>query len=170
MKVDRDREECWTGSKSDCYRQSTAVSFYDPGKTYPRQEVGGREDTVDVPFMPGRVTGPVKLVNKLMERWKLDLETVCAVLGYDKSEKTYVQGLLSGINTLQSRDMKDRIANLTEIYIGLYSLFRNPDSENSWLREPQEMLGGASARTTLAEGSMEKLITVRQLVEYLCGR
>ncbi len=125
---------------------------------------------VVVPFKPGRITGPVKLLSKLLERWELDFETACAILGFDKSEKKFVEGLLAGVNTLRGRDLKDRIANLTEIYRGLYALFRNPDAEKAWLREPQEMLGGASAGITLAEGSMEGLITVRQLVQHLCGR
>ncbi len=117
------------------------------------------------------LTSTAKLIYKLMERWDLDSETICAALGFEKTKKTRIEnGSLVNLLSARSRDLKDRISNLTEIYVGLFALFKDPKAEKAWLQESQEILDGDSAGQRLAEGSMENLMIVRQLIEYLCGR
>lgn len=120
-------------------------------------------------YPPGRLTGPVRFFAKLLDLWKLNAESGWALLGYDESEKHLVSDLLAGATSLRGRDAKDRIATLFRIQAILKGLFRNIDAENEWLRAPQSALGERSPMELLLNGSMEKMLTVRQLVERMAG-
>ena len=119
--------------------------------------------------MPGRVTGPVQFVRKLMESWRLDESCAVSLLGYGHEEIEYVSAVLAGSRHLAGRDVKDRIAHLFCIRRTLWSLFRDLDEENDWLREGHKMLNGKSPLSLMLEGSMEDLLLVREFVELAAG-
>ena len=118
----------------------------------------------------GRITGPVQFVNQLLATWDLEPESACILLGFERSQFTYVNNVLQGYGTLTGRDAKDRIVHLIQIRKLLSALFRDEAVENEWLREPHDTLNGKAPMDLLREGSMENLLLVREYVEMVTGR
>ena len=123
---------------------------------------------VETPTLTGRATGPVQFFENLVESWGLDEEASAKLLGFEGTIE--LSDLLSGTVSLRGRDTKDRLRHLLEIGLALSGLFRNEDSVRMWLREPLGELGDESPLDHLLEGSMEHLLRLRQLVEFLSGR
>ena len=124
-----------------------------------------------VPFEAGtrQPSAPVQFFVKLLEIWELDLDSACVLLGYEKSSRSHFQAVLSGAAPLETRDERDRIAELFVIRKILHSVFRDRKVENQWLREPQSLLDGSSPRDLLLEGSWPNLLRVRQFTEMMAG-
>lgn len=120
-------------------------------------------------YQPRRLTGPAQFLVQLLDLWQLPISDACVLLGYDLQEREAVQLILSGATGLRSRDARDRVASLVRIRTLLSGLFRSVEKENEWLREPKELLGNKSPLDLMLEGSMEKLLTVRQFVEVMAG-
>ncbi len=118
---------------------------------------------------PGRLTGPVQFVRNLMDSWRLDNWDVVRILGCDPEDFEYVSAVLDGRRQLRGRDVRDRIAHLFCIRRTLWSLFRNLDVENDWLREQHPMLNGKSPMSLIVEGSIEDLLLAREYVESAAG-
>ena len=118
----------------------------------------------------GRITGPIRFINQLIDSWRLDADSACTLLGFERSDSAYVRNVLQGYATLRGRDAKDRIAHLFEIRSALSALFRDVDVENEWLREGQQVLNGKKPMELLEEGSMENLLLVKEYVELVSGR
>lgn len=115
-----------------------------------------------------RIAAPVKFVAKLMEAWTIDERQAARLLGFDEDED--VRNLLSGVSQLDTRDCKDRLRHLLRIREALHAVFRDLEAEREWLHEPRPELGGQKPLTLLLEGSMENLLTVSQLVQWMVGR
>ena len=118
----------------------------------------------------GRLTGPIKFVVHLLQAWRLNTTSACILLGFEPQDVQYVGDVLNGYATLRGRDAKDRIGHLFQIRKTLSSLFRSKDEENAWLREAHTLLGDASPMDLLLEGSMEKLLLLREYVEIVAGK
>lgn len=123
-----------------------AMSPEDLGRAY------GEDTTDSIGEEGGGV--PFQFFSKLLEIWNLD-----------DSQRDIFSGNLQ----IETRDAKDRIAELFVIRKILFGIFRNRKVENQWLREPQEILGGASPLDLLLEGSWSNLLRVRQLTELMAG-
>lgn len=117
----------------------------------------------------GRLTGPVRFVRKLMDSWRLDCADVVGLLGCHREDLKYVSDILNGRRQLRGRDVRDRIAHLFIIRKTLWSLFRNLDVENDWLREGHSLLNGKTPMSLIIGGSMEDLLLVREYVESAAG-
>ncbi|MCI0401670.1 MAG: hypothetical protein L0Z68_10330, partial [Gammaproteobacteria bacterium] len=111
------------------------------GRVFGRHVIGLQDDefqpTRVVPFKPGtrKPSAPVQFFIKLLEIWELDVDSACVLLGYEKSSRSHVQAVLSGAAPLETRDERDRIAELFVIRKILHSVFRDRKVENQWLRE-----------------------------------
>lgn len=116
-----------------------------------------------------RLTGPVQFVRKLMGSWRLDIGDVVGLLGYDPEELQYVSDVLDGRRQLRGHDVRNRIAHLFIIRRTLWSLFRNLEVENEWLREQHSMLNGKRPMSLIVGGSMEDLLLAREYVESVAG-
>ncbi|MCI0401754.1 MAG: hypothetical protein L0Z68_10780, partial [Gammaproteobacteria bacterium] len=81
-----------------------------------------------------KLSAPVQFFSKLLDIWELGLDSAYLLLGYEKSGKSHVQAILSGAVLLETRDEKDRIAELFVIRKILHSIFRDTKVENQWLR------------------------------------
>lgn len=123
------------------------------------------------PFKPktSKPSAPVQFFSKLLEIWELDVDSACPLLGYEQSSKSHVQAILSGAAPLETRDEKDRIAEMFVIRKILHSVFRDKKVENQWLREPQSLLDGSSPLDLMVEGSWPNLLRVRQFTELMAG-
>ena len=91
------------------------------------------------------------------------------ILGYDPDDFEHVSAVLDGREQLRGRDVRDRIAHLFFIRRALWSLFRDLDVENDWLREQHHMLSEKSPLSVMLEGSMEALLLVRKYVDAAAG-
>ncbi len=118
---------------------------------------------------PERLAGPVQFVLKLIDFWRLDNQDTVRLLGYDLEDSEYILAVLDGKRQLRGRDARDRIAHLFYIRKILWSLFRNLDIENEWLREQHSMLNGKSPMSLMVEGSIENLLLAREYVESAAG-
>ena len=104
-----------------------------------------------------------------MDYWRVGEAEIARLLGCDPEDIEYVSAILDGRRELRGRDVRDRIANLFHIRRTLWSLFRDLDVENEWLREPHSMLQGSSPLSLMLEGSMENLLLAREYVESAAG-
>lgn len=119
--------------------------------------------------MAGRLTGPVQFIRKLKESWHLGMPDAVVILGYDLEDIEHVTAVLDGQEQFRGRDVRDRIAHLFFIRRTLWSMFRDLDVENDWLRERHHMLSNMSPLSLMLEGSMEALLLAREYVESAAG-
>jgi uncharacterized protein (DUF2384 family) len=129
--------------------------------------------TVTVPVLQqqpltGRVTGPVKVLSQICSIWALTDDDVRILLDYE--DRQTVRDLLAGVVSLKGRDREDRVRHMFLIHEALNQLFRSPNEERDWLREPLAELRGKSPISMMLDGSMDALLIVRHLVERLSGR
>ena len=115
-----------------------------------------------------RLAGHVVL--KLLEFWRLEADDVVGLLGLDPVDADHVAAVLGGAERFRGQDVRDRTAHLFRIRKTLWSLFRDLETENQWLREPHSMLDEKSPLSLLVSGSMEDLLLVREYVEAAAGR
>ncbi len=147
----------------------------------PADDEGMLEESLDLSKAPtwvargasgetaGKLSGPVQFVWKLMIVWHLDRPDAARLLGYDPEDMEYVSAVLDGRRQLSGRDLRDRIAHLFYIRRTLWSLFRDLDVENDWLREKHSMLDDRSPLSLMLEGSMEDLLLAREYIESAAG-
>ena len=140
----------------------------------PARAVGGRQAVETTPgscvhVLPARTTGPVQFIGRLISSWSLSTADVVRLLGFNHEDLSYVEDILAGLRQPRGRDVHDRIACLFRIRAILSALFRDLDVENEWLREPHEFLNDHSPME-LMQGSIERLLLVREYTEMLAGR
>ena len=116
-----------------------------------------------------RLTGPIQLLNKILETWQLDKVDAVPLLGLEPSDQGYAAEVLAGRTALRGRDAKDRLAYLIQMRMTLSAWFRDEAVENEWLREPQNPLDGEVPMDLLLEGSMENLLLVKEYIEAATG-
>lgn len=117
-----------------------------------------------------RISGPVQILNNLLEAWKLDFAQATILLGLNSGDESYAAAVLTGRLPLKGRDAMDRIAHLYQIRKTLSALFRDVAVENEWLRELHTLLNERSPMDLMLEGSMENLLLVREYVDAAAGR
>ena len=121
------------------------------------------------PPVANRLTGPIQLLNKILETWRLDKANAVPLLGLEPSDQGYAADVLAGRSALRGRDAKDRLAYLIQMRMTLSAWFRDEKVENEWLREPHEPLDGKVPMDLLLEGSMENLLLVKEYLEAETG-
>ncbi len=151
----------------DWFKEKSIYPAQPPAFEVPRGGQAEPQLTILV-GLRGRLTGPVEFFAKLLEVWGLDNNDGAKLLGYE--DVRFVRDLLSGASSLRTKDVKDRVRYLFEIDAALGQLFRDEAVERDWLREPRPELDGYSPLDILLEGSMEKLLLVKQYVERISGR
>lgn len=116
----------------------------------------------------GRLTGPVAVLKSLASRWRLDDEQVSTLLALGPHQSA--TELRHGTLSLYGKDQRHRAGYLITIYGLLNSVFRDPEVGYAWLTEKKEALGGDSPLERMLKGTMEDIITTKQLVETLAGQ
>lgn len=117
-----------------------------------------------------RLTGSTQFIRKLLDHWNLNPIDAVALLGFDPSDADHVAGALDGRGVIRGRDVRDRIAHLFSIRATLWSLFRDLEVENDWLRESHAALDNKQPLSLIVGGSMEDLLLVREYVDAAAGR
>ena len=150
----------------------TAPSWDRPAASLPKTWPGGVGEVFETARrgQPTRPAGPVQFVLKLLEHWRLERGHAVALLGFNQPDADYVHSVLEGRERLRGKDTRDRIVHLYGVRRSLWSLFRDLETENSWLREPHEKLDGKSPMSLMLSGSMENLLAVKDYVDTFAGR
>jgi hypothetical protein len=104
---------------------------------------------------------------RILDRWNIDDKSAAKILGYDTPE--VVVDLRSGVAGLRLRDTKDRARLFLTIYEGVFSLYKNPESEGQFVRKPLPDLGERTLLGVMTEGSMSNLMLAKEFVDYLNG-
>ena len=117
-----------------------------------------------------RLTGPVQIILKLLEFWRLEPNDAVGLLGFDPSDSDHVVAVLAGDEQFRGRDVRDRLSHLFRIRETLWSLFRDLDAENDWLREPHALLDDKSPLSLLVGGSMEDMLLAREYVDAAAAK
>ena len=117
-----------------------------------------------------RLTGPIQFILKLLEFWRLETSDAVRMLGFDRADTEHVAAVLAGDEQFRGRDVRDRISHLFWIRNTLWSLFRDLEVENDWLREPHSMLDDRTPLSLLLGGSMDDLLLAREYVDAVAGR
>ena len=129
-----------------------------------------QEDGKSVPR--GAQIAAANLFNNLMNDWKLSKKEMATLLGmdFDASGQEYVENLLKEMCSFSGHDARNRMAELIQIRVVLFALFKDHKVENEWLREKQNMLNDKAPMDLLLEGPMKNLVLVREFVETVAGR
>jgi hypothetical protein len=109
--------------------------------------------------------GQIVLFKKILEDWGFSDREAAILLGFEAASE--VREVLSGAKAVRQRDVNDRLRAVLRIATDLDSLFRDVDAIRDWLSERQSMLGDATPRALLLEGSMENLLRVKHYVAFL---
>ena len=148
-----------------------ALSIEDGDAGFDIEQLESADESLSVApvSVASRLTGPIQLLNKILETWRLDKADAVSLLGLEPSDQGYAADVLAGRTALRGRDAKDRLAYLIQIRMTLSAWFRDEQAENEWLREPQEPLDGEVPMSLLLEGPMGNLLLVKEYIEAATG-
>jgi hypothetical protein len=130
-------------------------------------ELGERASSAASSFR-NRITGPVRALLALFDRWQIGDASAAILLGAPAA--SFVSDLRSGISTLNSRDLKDRARLIIGIYEGAHSLMQESDAERLWIKSPVPGLNSQSPFDVMMRGSISDLLLVKSFVDYANGR
>lgn len=123
--------------------------------------------SVDTQLLP-KPPGQIILFRKIIQDWGFSDQEAATLLGFEAAAD--VKEIYVGTKTLEHRDANDRLRAVLRIAADLDALFEEVAAIRDWLNEAQRDLDGATPRSLLTEGSMEKLLRVKYYVAYLSGR
>jgi hypothetical protein len=115
-----------------------------------------------------RRTGPVQVLSKIANDWRLSNTELAGLLAYSNSQSA--AELLDGRISLRNPDREDRVRLLYRIYRVLSSLFPEVPQQQAWLRATNPNLGNKSPLEFMLERRIPGMISVQNLVERLAGR
>jgi hypothetical protein len=111
---------------------------------------------------------PVRALLAVFQRWDIPDQLAAVMLG--AADADIVTRLRSSASSLRTRDELDRMRLIINIYEGVFSLLRDPNSEKAWIRMPRSDFDGLSLLDLMTEGSQRNLIRVLAFVDYVNGR
>jgi hypothetical protein len=121
-------------------------------------------------LIPGRVTGPVRLIQVVAGAWAMTNDELASLLAYPSPQ--LAGDLVAGRLTFGgNEDRQDRVRLIYLIHSTLSDLFLNPDQERRWVRAPHSLLNGETPLNVMLVRRIPGMITVREIVErHLANR
>lgn len=118
---------------------------------------------------PARISGAVEVVASIAATWNLDARDTARLFNLESHEPAYVRRRLETPG--RPRDaLYRRIALTLQIRSWLAGLFRDPRTENAWLRERHIPLRDRTPLELLLSRSNDDLQTVCEYVRWVCRR
>ena len=143
---------------------NAAVGIYNLRSSEAVFGYGKKKEVAYQPTFQGRITGPVRNLLAIFDRWQLTDRDAMLLLGADAI--SYINDLRVGTAGLTTRDMQDRAILLLNIYEGVHSLLREPTAERSWISSTLPAFGNRTILDTMRGGSIADLILVRAFVDH----
>jgi hypothetical protein len=124
---------------------------------------------ITVPI-PGRATGPVRLIQVVAGAWAMTNGELASLLAYPSPQ--LAGELVAGRLTFAgNEDRQDRARLIYLIHSTLADLFLHPDQERRWVRTPNSLLNGETPLNVMLARRIPGMLTVREIVErYLANR
>jgi hypothetical protein len=120
------------------------------------------------PTFRSRISGPVRVLLALFERWEIDDGIAAVLLG--ASTASFITDLRNGTTTLNSRDMQDRAKLIVAIYEGVHSLLQQKNDERQWINSSLQELNNHSVLELMQRGSISDFLFVQSFVDHANGR
>jgi Protein of unknown function (DUF2384) len=119
---------------------------------------------------PGRITGPVRLIQVVAGAWAMTNDELASLLAYPSPR--LAGDLVAGRLTFGgNEDRQDRARLIYLIHSTLSDLFINPDQERRWIRAPHSLLNGETPLNVMLARRIPGMLTVREIVErHLANR
>lgn len=129
-----------------------------------------QEPQLATAIIPGRITGSVRLVQKVARAWNLKNDELASLLAYPSP--LLADYLLAGKLTFSGNDDREDRARLVYlIHSTLSDLFVDADQEQHWIRAKNQLLGGRSPLHVMLTRRIPGMLAVRDVVErYLANR
>lgn len=122
------------------------------------------------PLIPGRTTGPVRLIQVVANAWVMTNDELASLLAYPSPQ--LAGDLVAGKLTFAgNEDRRDRARLIYLIHSTLSDLFIDPDQERRWIRTPHPLLNGQTPLNVMLTRRIPGILTVREIVErHLANR
>jgi Protein of unknown function (DUF2384) len=116
------------------------------------------------PVLHVRITGPVRLIQRVAEAWSLSKHELATLLAY--SSPRAVDNLLAGRLMFDDNDDRaDRALLLYLIHNTLSDRFIEPHDEKTWIRSPLPQMGNIAPLKYMLTRRIPGMMTVRDFVE-----
>jgi hypothetical protein len=121
-------------------------------------------------LIPGRTTGPVRLIQVVAGAWAMTNDELASLLAYPSPQ--LAGDLVAGKLTFAgSEDRQDRARLIYLIHSTLSDLFVDSDQERRWVRTPNPLLNGETPLNVMLTRRIPGMLTVREIVErHLANR
>ena len=121
-------------------------------------------------LIPGRITGPVRLIQKVTSAWAMTNDELASLLAYPSPQ--LAGDLVAGKLTFAGNDdRQDRARLIYLIHSTLSDLFVDPGQERRWIRTPNPLLDDKTPLNVMLTRRIPGILIVRQIVErYLANR
>jgi Antitoxin Xre/MbcA/ParS C-terminal toxin-binding domain len=121
-------------------------------------------------LLPGRTTGPVRLIKVVAGAWAMTNDELASLLAYPSPQ--LAGDLVAGRLTFGgNEDRQDRARLIYLIHSTLSDLFLDPDQERRWVRTPNSFLNGETPLNVMLARRIPGMLTVREIVErHLANR
>ena len=116
------------------------------------------------PVFHARITGPVRLIQRVAEAWCLSKQELATLLAYSTSRA--VDDLLAGRLMFDDNDDRaDRARILYLIHDTLSDLFIESRDEETWIRSPLPQMGNIAPLRYMLTRRIPGMMAVRDFVE-----
>jgi hypothetical protein len=115
--------------------------------------------------IPGRVTGPVRLIQQVARAWVLTDQELAFLLAYPSRQ--LAAELLAGQLTFSgNEDRDDRARLMYLIHSTLVDLFVDSYQEGRWIRAPNVLLNNEAPLQVMIKRRIPGMLAVRDVVEH----
>jgi hypothetical protein len=120
--------------------------------------------------IPGRITGPVRLIQQVARSWSLTDKELASLLAYPSAR--FAADLLSGKLTFAgNEDRADRARLMYLVHSTLSDLFLDQGQEEHWIRARSALLNNDTPLHVMMMRRIPGMIAVREVVEqHLANR
>ena len=108
-----------------------------------------------------------RAVVNLLGKWGLTNAQASVLLG-GLSARTWARWKAGGIGRIP-RNLKSRLSNLMGIHKTLRIFFTEADRAYSWIKQPNDAFGGASALDVMLGGELTDIMRVRRYLDSAQG-
>lgn len=115
-------------------------------------------------LIPGRTTGPVRLIQVVAGAWAMTNDELASMLAYP-SPQLAGDLVAAKLTFAGNEDRQDRARLIYLIHSTLSDLFIDSDQERRWVRTANPLLNGETPLNVMLTRRIPGMLTVREIVE-----